>query len=69
MRGSNFWLGVAVARDDQRRARKAKAIRRVRRDGVRPSDLSAGSGFAQWLQTVAGLLFLIAVVWLVCQFL
>ena len=45
--GSNsFWFGVVMASDDARRAKarrnakKLKAIRRARRDGVAPGDLT-----------------------------
>ncbi len=49
--GSNgFWFGVVMASDDARRAKarrnakKSKAIRRARRDGVAPADLTRPRG-------------------------
>ncbi len=49
--GSNgFWFGVVMASDDARRAKarrnakKLQAIRRARRDGVAPADLTRTRG-------------------------
>jgi hypothetical protein len=68
--GSNgFWVGVALAHDDARRAKarrnakKVKAIRVPRRARVTPADL-AGSTFRETCKGVLGLLIIAVGVWL-----
>ncbi len=68
--GSNsFWFGVVMASDDARRAKarrnakKLKAIRRARRAGVAPADLTRPRG-REVMDTVVVVGVLVVGVWL-----
>ncbi len=66
---NSFWFGVVMASDDARRAKarrnakKLKAIRRARRAGVAPADLTRTRG-REVMDTVVVVGVLVVGVWL-----